>query len=239
MDLIRAISGAVPSGRRGQQSRIKLLQISCSSDGRFWGKNHKTKLNSSKTALSVESVLGSPSFNLPAPAILNSPQHKVNNSKWVFVWKTDFLSFISPLISSEWCNVIMAYRNCKSCFHPSTHTASRGGTGVPPVHRSPWVHEESSVAPCYNLEAEKWRCSDLWGFTLQSSAKARKAILAFGVLGRFWSTEPSCTPGPYSSFSRMQYCSGNLSEKGFLHNHFSELRYRKLFHCSRNSPFLQ
>lgn len=220
MDLIRAISGAVPSGRRGQQSRIKLLQISCTSDGRFWGKKHKTKLNSSKTALSVESMLGSPSFNLFAPAILNSPQHKANDSKGVFVWKTDFLSFISPLISSEWCNVIMAYRNCKSCFHPSIHTASRGGTGVPPVHRSPWVHEEVQCCSMLQLGSQEMKVKWFGGFTLQSNAKARKAILAFGVLGRFCSTEPSCTPELYSSFSRMQYCSGNLSEKGFLHNHF-------------------
>ncbi|CAN0226105.1 unnamed protein product, partial [Bubo scandiacus] len=42
---------------------------------------HKNELRSSKTALTVERMLGSPSFNLSAPGILNSPQYKVNYSK--------------------------------------------------------------------------------------------------------------------------------------------------------------
>lgn len=57
--------------------------------------------------------------------------------------------------------------------------------------------------------------------SLQSSCKARKAILAFGALGKFCITHLVTYPRTAHVFSRRPSCSGNLSEKPF-----SELRLK-------------
>jgi len=73
-----------------------------------------------------------------------------------------------------------------------------------------------------------------------AAQKASKAILVLGSYGGFYCTpKPSCSPELHSGFSRMQYYSGNLSENGFLHNHFSKPRHGKLFCYPKNSPFSQ